>query len=445
MTVWRLPIQALVILSWLVTSVPAWGDCPPGEHDGGDGSCVPEGQCISGFENHSATGRCFGWVEVEAMNFPRVEHTATLLHDGRVLVAGGITRFGVFEPDDDIDIIGQAEVFDPEVGRWETTGDLFEPRYGHSASVLEDGFVAIFGGRQWVDDPIGLNHFELYDPEMNEWVDEGLLAGEVPFFNFSAAPLNDGILVTGGNPAFLTCSEEICELERRGVSSVAVSWYPSSGDHTLHPPMYSERALSRSITLRDGRVLVIGGWVDFGADFLEAELFDPLYDMWLPSTMMQVRASFGVALLDDGRVLVAGGEHFVNGRVELFDTVEIFDPEYDYWEIGDSLPEPRSHLTATPIGDSLVLVVGGQTTNRPEEGLGYTEGTLIFDTEQVSWTEGPLLPVPLARHTATALYDGRVLVTGGVADDTSNGNDQVNDAWSECKANQLSWLLVMGE
>jgi Galactose oxidase, central domain len=78
------------------------------------------------------------------------DHTATLLPNGQVLVAGGIVQVGVFT----------AELYDPVAGTFTETGSLTTPRYEHSATLLNDGTVLMVGGR--VDGSTVLNTAELY-------------------------------------------------------------------------------------------------------------------------------------------------------------------------------------------------------------------------------------------------------------------------------------------
>ena len=81
----------------------------------------------------------------------RDEHTATLLADGRVLVAGGT--------DSNNDALASAELYDPETGSWSPTGNLLKPLTGHTATLLGDGRVLV----------VSHMHSELYDPGSGSW------------------------------------------------------------------------------------------------------------------------------------------------------------------------------------------------------------------------------------------------------------------------------------
>jgi hypothetical protein len=89
------------------------------------------------------------------LNTARFGHTATLLPNGKVLVAGGNGSGGVSS---------SAELYDPIAGTWSAIGDLANPRNGHTATPLANGNVLIAGG---VNSGSVLNNTELYESFLN--------------------------------------------------------------------------------------------------------------------------------------------------------------------------------------------------------------------------------------------------------------------------------------
>src|SRR5262245_26028003 len=106
------------------------------------------------------------WVATGNLNKPRADHTATLLPNGKVLIAGGITQTG-----QSTSITNSAEVYDPATGSWSATGNLNLPRYLHTATLLPNGKVLVAGGNTSPAPPaFGItNSAELYDPATGMW------------------------------------------------------------------------------------------------------------------------------------------------------------------------------------------------------------------------------------------------------------------------------------
>ncbi|CAF4298748.1 unnamed protein product, partial [Adineta steineri] len=77
------------------------------------------------------------WTTTDSMKNARWAHTATVLTNGKVLVAGGTSNIGV---------LNNAELYDPSVRMWTTTNNMNSRRYYHSASILPNGQVLFTGG-----------------------------------------------------------------------------------------------------------------------------------------------------------------------------------------------------------------------------------------------------------------------------------------------------------
>src|SRR5438105_3600168 len=132
----------------------------------------------------------FQWESTGSLNTPRFYHTATLLSDGRVLVASGGGQQTFPYPE-----LLSAELYDPATGNWTLTGNLNNGRDDHTATLLANGTVLVAGGR---NDDIGvLASAEVYDPATGNWTPTGSL--NVARRRHTATLLSDGtVLVAGG-------------------------------------------------------------------------------------------------------------------------------------------------------------------------------------------------------------------------------------------------------
>ena len=96
----------------------------------------------------------------------RARHTATLLPNGKVLVAGGYSS-------QDGGVRPTAELYDPATGTWTATGSLAHARSDHTATLLHSGKVFVTGGN---NNQGALDSAELYDPSTGTWTPTGSLA-----------------------------------------------------------------------------------------------------------------------------------------------------------------------------------------------------------------------------------------------------------------------------
>ena len=104
------------------------------------------------------------WSPAGEMSFARASHTATLLADGRVLVTGGVTSRPA---------IASAELYDPVSNTWSSAGSLATARYDHTATSLRDGRVLVAGGNGGFFGSGSVASTELYDPASNSWSSAG--------------------------------------------------------------------------------------------------------------------------------------------------------------------------------------------------------------------------------------------------------------------------------
>ncbi|HEX2568945.1 MAG TPA: FG-GAP-like repeat-containing protein [Polyangia bacterium] len=293
------------------------------------------------------------FVPTGGMATPRALHTATLLGDGRVLIAGG-ERTGT-------DSLASAELYVPsstttlpqDGGRFVPTGDLTSPRQGHTATRLANGQVLLAGGYDGTRVRY-LAESELYDPATGTFRPTGSLQEARQLH--SATLLGDGrVLILGG-------------VGTSGARASAEIYDPRSGLFTAAGQLRGPRLLHGATLLADGRVLVTGGTsgVLVGAPALATcELYSPVTRVSYPAASMSVpRQQHSATLLGDGRALVVGGATSYDTTTTL-GSVEIYDPLRRSFTAAAPLVHGRQRHTATwlgsspLLGDRVLLVAGG--------------------------------------------------------------------------------------
>jgi N-acetylneuraminic acid mutarotase len=326
------------------------------------------------------------WSATGSMLEARQSHTATLLDDGRVLVADGNDTVGEVS----------AELYDPISGSWTATGTMIRVSAGHTATLLRDGMVLVAGGNS-----LNRRHSaELYDPASGTWKVTGRLvhpAGP----GHTATLLADGrVLVAGGGSADL--------------------YDPVSGTWTGTGDMVEERYYHAATLLGDGRVLAAGGsCCSQDHSVASAEVYDPDSGTWtVTGSMSEARAYTTATRLGDGTVLVAGGGVDIDVRIEPLSSAELYDPVSGTWGATGKLNAPRGRLASfTLLRDGTVLAVGGQPA--PSGPLASAE---LYEPRSQTWTATANMEVARLGHTATLLPDGTVLVAGGFNDTDRSGN-----------------------
>jgi len=325
------------------------------------------------------------WSITGHMKTARIFQTITLLSDGRVLVAGG-SRPAM---SGQVNALASAELYDPQAGRWSATGQMRVARRGATATLLRDGRVLVAGGETtarfppstselyhprtgaWTmtgrlttsrrfntavllpygrvlvaasgccQEPNSRASAELYDPRTGAWTATGHLKTDRVFHTMTLLP--DGrVLVAGGTDDLF-----------RPLASAEL-YDPRTGAWTPARPMRLARALHAAALLRDGRVLVVGGR---GFD-TSAELYDPRTNRWSATGRLRAgRTSGVVAPLADGRVLVAGGccDHTPAHRP--LTEAEVYDPATGLWTATTPMLAP-CRGAATALSTGAVLVTG---------------------------------------------------------------------------------------
>jgi hypothetical protein len=270
----------------------------------------------------------------------RWDYTATLLPDGRVLVAGGST-----EKNGLADSSPSAELYDPTTGQFAATGPMVADRSDHTATLLPDGRVLIAGGTS--ADGIAAVA-ELYDPKTGTFSPTGSMTFP-PGYGETATLLADGRVLIAGGLGF-------------GDPASAQVYDPATGTFSPAGSMTTGRSSHTATLLQDGLVLISGGTSNNGmAAFDSAELYNPKTGKFSSTGwLIGPRGNAFATLLRDGRVLIVGGDDPTTPEVSLA-SAELYDPSTGAFNLTGSIPNPPGYaLTATLLSDGRVLVTGGR-------------------------------------------------------------------------------------
>ena len=303
----------------------------------------------------------------------RVNHTATLLSDGRILVAGGGYDAAT----------ARASLYDPVANEWIRVADMNRPRVLHAAVRLGDSRVLVIGGDRF-DSP---QSAEIFDPASGSWT---LIEGPRSLrFGVAVVALPDGRIVAAGSAT-------------GGGEASAEIYDPHGGTwRTLAalPPLRQVHALQ---TIADETILAVG----FGEP--QAVLIR-VSDGAVTRLGLVTGGLVAAVPLAQGQMLVITGPMHGEGGLAAIvidaasgSKVEIASPEVRRYDI-----------SAVFIPEQFVLLAGGnQVSGSPPLGRPVSDAELL-DLSTGRWAMVPPMHEARTGHTYTSLADGRVVVIGG--------------------------------
>jgi Galactose oxidase, central domain len=303
---------------------------------------------------------------------PRAGHTATLLLNGKVLIAGG------YRADDPFASVESAELYDPSTGAFTATGNMMNgiydpssgaftatgdtvtrqyPGAGATATLLPDGRV-FFGGQATTllrDGRVfiaGYPTAELYDPVTNTFAATVPYAAPAPAIMERSTLLADGrVLLTG---AVNICFQPLC---RDPGTSWTELFDPAAGTFSLTGSMKGYNNIYTATLLTDGKVLFVGNDTYNGVP-PSAEVFDPSDETFTAIEPPSASHEYGAAtLLPDGTVLITGG--LVPGGNEQVMS-ELYVPEGGTFSPAVNMIKGHLLHTSTLLADGTVLIAGSR-------------------------------------------------------------------------------------
>ncbi|HYV16382.1 MAG TPA: kelch repeat-containing protein [Conexibacter sp.] len=294
-----------------------------------------------------------------------------------------------------------SERYDPASGRWLGTPAFPDSRQAQGLSLLADGRALMTGGfhADFGGTFAMLDSALAYDPASNTW--SGVASMPHAHGFQQQLTLKDGrVLVIGG---YRTSSDKSSDKADDQIEL----YNPATGLWSSGAPMPVPLANGTATLLADGRVLVAGGSSGYTARNL-GFTYDPATNGWTNAGSFTDARRFQTAtLLPNGKVLIAGGTGSgVSGP--LLRSASLFDPATNGWTDTAPMATARFNATATLLPNGKVLVAGGY------DGAGGAFASAeLYDVATNSWSPAAPMSTARAGHAATLLADGRVLVAGG--------------------------------
>jgi len=327
-----------------------------------------------------------------SLSVARNLHSAMLLDDGRVLVVGGY---------DGARRLASCEIYNPKTREWQLTASMTDARVLHTTTRLADGRVLVTGGSD--DNQRSIYWFEVFDPSVEKWTTVVKTGTETTSMfrsrsSHTASLLPDGaVLVAGGWHSGTTDYLRTYEIYDPSSHTCEVPGVP-------RPWMNSKRNGHTATALKDGRVLVAGGY-NSEEDYLRlCEIYDPGTGAWTDMDSMTYPRSLHTAcLLPGGRVFVAGGNNSVHTTARVS---EVYDPGTDTWSSVGDFREARDAYAMTLLGDGRVLVSGNFNSSSTE--------IFAFAGATGTWAAHTSMFESRQYHTMTTFSNDVVLVVGGV-------------------------------
>lgn len=382
----------------------------------------------------AAPGQC------QQLRVARAGHTATLLKNGKVFLAGG-WRFK--QSSQEKQALADTEVFNPATGAFElaksisitSQGAIYElPRAFHTATLLPSGQVMLWGGETYAggtnNNVAIISTILFYDADVDDY---GAIRPRTPpaiprSRHAAAIDANGKVLVVGG----ITRKSAIVPVEE-------VEWLdPATNLYTIVDTAFP-RLDPVVMPVKKGDYIVVAGGTD--GSIMKNELTFFKYNA-AANTFGKVsianppllqdpgrRAAAGAVVRDGADLLLLGGYSAPTAVMPLSST-ELLTTAASTVAPSQPIGVARGEICAVTLADGSVLAIGGRTTEGQGTRSDATVSLATFSSSgAVSIVPAPSLPKARYSHTCTLLKDGSVLVTGGVKENADGSIEVLQDAY----------------
>ncbi|HRG47185.1 MAG TPA: kelch repeat-containing protein [Leptospiraceae bacterium] len=332
-----------------------------------------------------------------SLNEGRYNHTATLLSNGNVLIAGGYSNSSGYR--------SSAELYDPTKGKFTLTGSMTLAREKHTASLLNTGKILIVGG--YNSSSGTMSSTELYDPTTGSFT-SGTSTTSPRYLHTATVLQNGKVLLTGGSNR--------SSIGNTTVYATAELYDPAAGVFTATGSMNVARFTHNAVLLSSGKVLVSGG-ANITTNLSSAEVYDPTTGIFtlISSSMNLSRFNHTANTLSSGKVLIAG-----QNSTSTLVNAQVYDPTANVFLTTGAMGTGRSEQIAVTLPNGKILLTGGRSADN-----GYLADGEIYDEMLGTFASvGNMKSIRVA-HTGTLLGNGNVLIVGGLTD---NSNSTVSSA-----------------
>lgn len=361
------------------------------------------------------------------MGVPRAGHSATVLEDGRVLIAGGYQVNALGERTS----LGSAEIYDPNTGAFSVAADLAvfnahndivtAPRAFHTGTLLPSGSVLLAGGEVSAGGTITPAPTALlYDPVFRRY--GSVLLPEPRSRHAAVADASGRVLILGG-------------ITTGGAWATPLVWFdPATAQFSVVPGESLARREVAAGLAQDGRTIAVAGGTDGSAVSNEIRFYSFNGSTFVAAPVARLREGRrGAALapFQQSQMVVVGGYSTPDDMtgVDAMATTELVDVGGAMTVSDGPAVSPRGDVCATALPDGRVLTIGGRAGDFgvPRSDPSAEMITKV-STGAVTSLGMPPLAVPRYHHTCTLLPDGTVLVLGGLRDEFGP-LEALRDAW----------------